>query len=88
MLNHKDIGIAIVIFFLLFLVPASPAQALIWKPKAELPEPLRGTAIATHDGIYFMEANPRGSDVYEYDPIADSWTKISQMITWGWNVNL
>ena len=88
MLNRKDIGITIAIFFLLFLVPASLAQELIWKPKAELPKPLRGTAIASNDGIYFMEANPRGSAVYEYDPMADSWAKISQMITWGWNVNL
>lgn len=88
MLYRRDIGITMAAFIVLFSVQASLAQELSWKPRADLPKPMRGTAVASGDGIHFMEANPRGSAVYGYDATADSWTEISQMITWGWNVNL
>lgn len=88
MLGHRPISIIIVVSLLLFIVPPLLAQELIWKQKADLPKPLRGTAIACNEMVYFMEANPKSSSVYELDPISNIWKRKTKMITWGWNVNL
>ncbi len=63
------------------------AQKIVWTKKANLPKPMRGTAISCNNKIYFMEAN-RESGVYEYDPLTDKWQKKTDMITFGWNLNL
>jgi N-acetylneuraminic acid mutarotase len=64
------------------------AQTIEWKQKAELPKPMRGTAISCNNEIYFMEANYENSEVYEYSSIDDTWKKTANMSTQGWNVNL
>jgi N-acetylneuraminic acid mutarotase len=64
------------------------AQKISWTNKANLPKPMRGTAITCNNKIYFMEAHPKISGVYEYSPIKDTWDKKTDMITQGWNVNL
>ncbi|MBI9104003.1 MAG: hypothetical protein JEY99_16420 [Spirochaetales bacterium] len=64
------------------------AQNIEWNEKANLPKPMRGTAISCNNKIYFFEANHKKSGVYEYSPINDIWLKVSNMITPGWNINL
>lgn len=64
------------------------AQTIEWNQKANLPKPMRGTAVSCNDSIYFMEANHKISGVYEYSIIEDTWKKIANMNTQGWNVNL
>ena len=76
------------ILFLILLDPVAFSKELEWKQKADLPKTMRGTAVTCDDSIYLMEANPRSSGVYEYDPIADTWNEKTLMITPGWNVNL
>jgi len=64
------------------------AQTILWTKKADLPKPMRGTAVSCSNKIYFMEADHRKSAVYEYSLIDDRWMKIAKMMTPGWNVNL
>ena len=64
------------------------AQKILWIKKENLPKPMRGTAITCNNKIYFMEAHPETSGVYEYYSIKDTWEKKTNMITQGWNVNL
>lgn len=73
---------------LLFLTTSSYSQELVWTPKSELPKPVRGTAITCDNSIYLMEAHTKSSEVYEYNPDADTWTYKILMITPGWNLNL
>ena len=72
----------------LVIATASFAQEIVWKPNSELPKPMRGAVVANNNTIYLMEANPKSSGVYEYNPITDTWKEKTQMITPGWNVNL
>lgn len=64
------------------------AQEIKWTKRADLPKPMRGTAVTCNNRIYFAEANIDTSGIYEYEPFSDSWTKKTNMITRGWNVNL
>ncbi|RKX87742.1 MAG: hypothetical protein DRP58_02125 [Spirochaetes bacterium] len=79
-----------VILFLLigFVSIGIYAQKIEWEQKAKLPKPMRGTAISCNNKIYFMEANHTISGIYEYSIIDDTWNKIGNMNTQGWNVNL
>jgi len=79
-----------VILFLLigFISSGLYAQKIEWKQKAKLPIPMRGTAVSCNNKVYFMEANHKISGVYEYSIIDDTWKKIANMNTQGWNVNL
>ena len=45
------------------------SQKIVWRPKANLPLPMRGTAISCNNKIYFMEANINISGVYEYGEV-------------------
>lgn len=72
----------------LLLASTSYSQELVWKSKSELPKPMRGTAVTCGNSIYFMEANTKSSEVYEYNPITDTWKYKALMITPGWNLNL
>lgn len=79
-----------IIFILLIGLICSylSAQKIVWTKRANLLKPMRGTAISCNNKIYFMEASPKLSGVYEYDPVLDKWQKKTEMITFGWNVNL
>jgi len=77
-----------VILLSLSIATASFAQDIVWESRSDLPKPMRGAVVASNDTIYLMEADPRSSGVYEYNPLADNWRKATQMVTPGWNVNL
>ncbi len=79
-----------VILFLIigFISSGIYAQKIEWRQMANLPKPMRGTAVSCNNKIYFMEANHEISGVYEYSIIDDTWKKIANMNTQGWNVNL
>lgn len=80
---------SVILFLLLGLISSGMyAQNIEWKEIAKLPKAMRGTAVSSNNKIYFMEANHRISGVYEYSLINDTWKKITNMKTQGWNVNL
>lgn len=66
------------LFFFVYISLARPSE-LVWESKAKLPKPMRGAAIACNGKIYFMEANPKSSDVYVYDPNTTGWDDDSSM---------
>lgn len=75
-------------FIILVFVSNAFSQNIEWSQIAKLPKSMRGTAISWNYKIYFMEANNKISGVYEYSIIDDTWKKLKNMITPGWNLNL
>lgn len=71
-----------------FMTSGIVAQEIEWKQVANLPKPMRGSAVTCNNKIYFMEADHRFSEVYEYNSIDNSWTRMANMKTQGWNLNL
>ncbi|MFU1797791.1 Kelch repeat-containing protein [Paenibacillus azoreducens] len=75
----------------LYCLPASAANTEEWIPRADLPEPRMGAAAVTLNGKIYVFGGASNSNqaatgikhntTYEYDPLANSWTKKADMPT-------